>query len=188
VAARHFLRTSFHLTSACGWRRFPSKEVRLCRYLEVAQLMRGPLQTPGEYVRLAALLTVLWCASASSGAAQSSADQVPFAAELNRRADSLSRLDPAVELKAAIASGDWRFLGVTGYVAVAPGVDLRDPMYPKHPEGMRVIEGTSDTPVGEAGERFNTVAGVYAERYNRLLLQRLRKLRKHRSSSRAEAG
>jgi hypothetical protein len=102
---------------------------------------------------------------------------VPFAAELNRRSDSLSRLDAASELRAAIASGDYRFLGIVGYVVVAPGVDFNDPLYPKHPEDMRIIEGTSDSQVGEAGKRFNTVAGAYAERYNRLLLERLRKRR-----------
>jgi hypothetical protein len=85
-----------------------------------------------------------------------------------------------MELKAAIARGDGRFLGVTDYVVVAPGVDFSDPMYPKHPEGMRIIEGTSDTPEGEAGKRFNIVAGAYAERYNRLLLERLRTLRTRR--------
>ena len=129
-------------------------------------------------MRHAALLTVLWCALALSGRAQSPGlDEVPFAAELNRRSDSLSRLDAAKELKAAIASGDWRFLGVVGYVVVAPGVDFTDPEYPRDPRDMRIIEGTSDMQLGEAGTRFNTLASAYAERYNRLLLDRLRKLR-----------
>ena len=128
-------------------------------------------------MRSAVLLGVLWCAWASPGGAQSSVDEVPFLAELNRRADSLSRLDAATELKAAIASGNWRFLGITDYVVVAPGVDFTDPMYPKHPQGMRIIEGTSDNPEGEAGNRFNIVAEAYAERYNRLLLERLWRLR-----------
>jgi hypothetical protein len=129
-------------------------------------------------MRLAALLSVLGCALAASGRAQSSGlDEGPFAAELNRRSDSLSRLDAATELKLAIVSGDWRFLGVVGYVVVAPGVDFNDPLYPQHPGDMRVIEGTSDAQVGEAGKRFNLVAGAYAERYNRLLLERLRKRR-----------
>ena len=127
-------------------------------------------------MRLAALLSVLWCAVASSSAAQSpSLGEVPFLVELNRRADSLSRLDAATELKTAIAADDWRFLGVLGYVAVAPGVDFNDPLYPKHPKDMHMIEGTSDSQLGEAGKRFNMVAGAYAERYNRLLLEQLRK-------------
>jgi hypothetical protein len=132
-------------------------------------------------MRIAALLCVLWCALASSSPAQSpSVDEAPFLVELNRRADSLSRLDAATELKTAIAAHDWRFLGVVGYVAVAPGVDFNDPLYPKHPKDMHIIEGTSDSPLGEAGTRFNMVAGAYAERYNRLLLERLRKLRPRR--------
>jgi hypothetical protein len=115
---------------------------------------------------------------ASSASAQSpGSDEVPFDAELNRRSDSLSLLDAATELKAAITKNDWRFVGVTGYVVVAPGVDFNDPLYPKNPRDMRIIEGTSDSQVGEAGKRFNMVAAAYAERYNRLLLKRLRKLR-----------
>jgi hypothetical protein len=124
------------------------------------------------------LLSVFWCAFASSGGAQSCGlDEVPFAVELNRRSDSLSRLDAAAELKIAIARDDWRFLGVVGYVAVAPGIDFTDPLYPESPTQLRIIEGTSDSQVGEAGKRFNIVAGAYAERYNRLLLAQLRKLR-----------
>jgi hypothetical protein len=127
------------------------------------------------------LLIVVWCALTSSGKAQSPGlDEGPFAAALNRRSDSLSRLNAAQELKAAIANGDWRFLGVVGYVAVAPGVDFTDPEYPRDPRDMRIIEGTSDSQVGEAGARFNMVASAYAERYNRLLLERLRKLRTRR--------
>jgi hypothetical protein len=132
-------------------------------------------------VRFAVFVSVLWCSLASSARAQSAPrHEAPFAVELNRRSDSLSRLDAATELKIAIAKDDWRFLGVTGYVVVAPGVDVKDPLYPKNPADMRIIEGTSDSPVGDAGMRFDGVAGVYAERYNRLLLDRLRKLRKHR--------
>jgi hypothetical protein len=132
-------------------------------------------------MRFAALLSVLWCAWGPSIAAQTPGlDEIPFAAELNRRSDSLSGLDAATELKVAISRNDWRFLGVTGYVVVAPGVDFNDPLYPKHPRDMRIIEGTSDSQVGEAGTRFNQVAGAYAERYNRLLLERLRNLRPRR--------
>jgi hypothetical protein len=131
-------------------------------------------------MRYPVLLTVLWCAFAAPALGQSPVDQVPFAAELDRRSDSLSRLDAATELKTAVASGDWRFLGVVGYVVVAPGVDFNDPLYPKHPTDMRIIEGTSDSQVGDAGTRFNMVAARYAERYNRLLLERLRRLRTRR--------
>ena len=131
-------------------------------------------------MRFAAFLSVLWCSLTSSAKAQSPLHEAPFAVELNRRSDSLGRLDAATELKLAIAKDDWRFLGVTGYVVVAPGVDFSDPLYPKNPADMRIIEGTSDSPVGDAGMRFDQVAGVYAERYNRLLLDRVRKLRRHR--------
>jgi hypothetical protein len=131
-----------------------------------------------QFVRLAALVSLFGCALVSSSWAQAPVNDVPFGAELNRRSDSLSRLDAATELKAAIAAGDWRFLGIVGYVVVAPGVALTDSLYPKDPGHIRIIEGTSDSPVGEPGERFDSVAGAYAERYNRLLLDRLRKLRK----------
>jgi hypothetical protein len=132
-------------------------------------------------MRFPALLTVLWCSLASPAIAQAPGlAEEPFAVELNRRSDSLGRLDAAAELKIAMAKSDWRFIGVTGYVVVAPGVEFTDPLYPKNPADMHVIEGTSDFAVGDAGMRLNQVAGAYAERYNRLLLERLRKLGRSR--------
>jgi hypothetical protein len=132
-------------------------------------------------VRSAAFVSVLWCAMASSAGAQSSSsDEVSFAADLNRRSDSLSGLNAATELKIATTRGDWRFLGVAGYVVVAPGVGFSDPLYPEKPADIRVIEGTSDLQVGEVGKRYNMVAALYAEQYNRLLLERLRKLKTRR--------
>jgi hypothetical protein len=95
--------------------------------------------------------------------------------DLAARADSLGRLEPARELAAALARGDWRFIGVAGYVVVASGVGLRDPCYPRQLDAIRVVEGTSDTPVGPAGARLQRVATAYAERYNGLLLERLRR-------------
>jgi hypothetical protein len=99
--------------------------------------------------------------------------------ELAAWADSLERLDPARELAAALARGDLRFIGVAGYVVVAEGVGFRDPCYPRQRDAMRVVEGTSDTPVGPARERLQRVAAAYAKRYNRLLLARLRRSGKY---------
>jgi hypothetical protein len=124
-------------------------------------------------------MSIIMSAGVSLGPAQTpeTADH-PFANDLNRRSDSLRRLKPERELKAAIAHGDWRFLGVQGYVVVAPGVAFDDPLYPKEPSDIRVIEGTSDFMIGEAGNRFNTEAAKYAEQYNHMLLKRLRKGKK----------
>ena len=120
------------------------------------------------------LISSLLSAAASSAAAQTDAADVPFVRELNRRSDSLQRLKPARELKAAIARGDWHFGGVQGYAIVAPGVAFNDPFYPKDPRGIHVIEGTSDFEFGEPGKGLNRVAAEYAKKYNQLLLKLLR--------------
>ena len=120
------------------------------------------------------MLLSLISGAALSLAAGQTPDTAPVIQEMNRRSDSLSRLDPAREVERAIARGDWRFVGVAGYAVVAPGVAFADPRYPKDLREIRVIEGTSDFVIGQAGERLNKVAAEYAEQYNRLLLKRLR--------------
>ena len=110
-----------------------------------------------------------------SSATGQTADTPAVLQKLNGRSDSLLQLDPARELERAIAGGDWRFVGVAGYVVIAPGVAFSDSLYPKDLKEIRVIEGTSDFVIGEAGERLNRVAAQYAEQYNRLLLKRLRR-------------
>lgn len=119
--------------------------------------------------------SLLLCPVGAAAQEQDTAAALPAPPDLAARADSLERLDPARELAAALARGDSRFIGVTGYVVVAPGVGFRDPCYPRRLDAIRAVEGTSDNTVGPAGERLRRIATAYAERYNRLLLGRLRR-------------
>jgi hypothetical protein len=96
--------------------------------------------------------------------------------DLAARADSLAALDPAREVRAALARGDRRFVGVCGYACLAPGVDYKAPGAPRAGQ-LRLIAGTSDAILNPDVERLNAVAYRYAKRYNTLLIAHLRKRR-----------
>jgi len=103
-----------------------------------------------------------------AGTAESPED-VP--AELKR----LEHADPEVDFRDAIKRRDFRFLGVAGFTLTVPGVPMSDeniPLLETH--GVRVIPGTSDNPVSLT---LQMSAARYAERYNKLLLDHLRKAR-----------
>jgi hypothetical protein len=93
---------------------------------------------------------------------------------LARRADSLAKLDPQREARAAIARGDLRFIAVCGYVCVPVGVPLdralrtRDSLAVRS-DSLRIVLGTSDGIANEDVARLNDVAAQYASRYNRLI-------------------
>jgi hypothetical protein len=95
--------------------------------------------------------------------------------ELARRADSLSRLDPAIEVRKAIRRGDHRLVAVCGYACVPPGVDLHDSLVRGAMARLRRVEGTSDFVANVDVARLNKVSGEYAARYNQLLLAALRR-------------
>jgi hypothetical protein len=128
-------------------------------------------------LRLLAVVTGVLCACAIRGHAQvlAGTSTVTLRAQLRLRADSLERLDPATEAAAALGRADRRFIGLQGYVRFAPGVAPESAEYPDQ-DAMRVIEGTSDGVWAPEVERLNHVAAAYAERYNRVLLLRLRKV------------
>jgi hypothetical protein len=90
--------------------------------------------------------------------------------ELLRRADSLAALDPAREVQLALERRDHRFIGVCGYACFAPSPE--GPVNVSNNE-LRVIEGTSDSPLNQDEERLNEVADAYATKYNQLLLAAL---------------
>ena len=122
--------------------------------------------------------------------AQGGADSVSLQLrqELASRADSLARLDPAVEVAVALRHHDRRFIGIQGYVRVAPGISFQDPMYPKQ-HAMRVIQGTSDGLWAPEVARLGRVGALYAEKYNRLLLRELRRRAiAHRHAGRDQPG
>lgn len=71
-------------------------------------------------------------------------------------------------LSGAIAAGDHRYLGVNGYTVEIPG--LKDARLPA--SAVQVIPGTSD----DGDSDLNDSARAYAEQYNRLLTERLKKI------------
>ena len=73
--------------------------------------------------------------------------------------------DAASDLEVAIKKSDYRFLAVRGLVVYVPG---GDPYY-QSKYGFRIIEGTSDVLTDEV-----RIALQYAERYNQLLLKKIR--------------
>jgi hypothetical protein len=81
--------------------------------------------------------------------------------------------DPQRDFKAAIARGDFRFVAVNGFVGgVVPGTDQSGTdraLIAAH--GKRTIQGTSDY----MDARLHQLAWKYAETYNGLLLEHLRK-------------
>ncbi|MDF1501808.1 hypothetical protein [Roseisolibacter sp. H3M3-2] len=94
-------------------------------------------------------------------------------AALARLADSLAALDPATELRHALAGGDRRFVAVC-YAACEP-IGVADSVQARLREGdTRVVSGTSDNVVSKGQRRVNAAADTFALRYNRLLLRELR--------------
>ena len=103
--------------------------------------------------------------------------------ELAARADSLERLDPEREARAAIALGDLRFLAVCGFACIPVGVPLDSVRQTSDSlavrgDSIRTIPGTSDAIVNQDVERLNNVARVYASRYNSVIWERRKELRK----------
>ena len=71
-----------------------------------------------------------------------------------------------------IKMGDLRFVGIRGYAVEVPGVGENKLT---QEQGVRIIEGTSDAITGEQAAKFQEKAKSYAEKYNRLLLDYLKK-------------
>jgi len=82
-------------------------------------------------------------------------------------------LDPVHELYAAIGRGDFRPIGVCGYVCEPLGVNAGDYgiVDVRH---LNVIAGTTDSPGNRDVERLNATAAWYASNYNMFLVSYLR--------------
>lgn len=93
-----------------------------------------------------------------------------------RRADSLLHVDPQRALAIALAKGDHRLLAYGSIALVAPGLDSLPQRCQEaaYRLGMRQLDNTGDV-VGTRGEIWLKYAAQrLAERYNPLLLERLR--------------
>lgn len=80
--------------------------------------------------------------------------------------------DPRVALESAWHRGDKRFIAIQTFSTEIPGAEeFYDTLVREH--GMRVLTGTGDAGVDDARAKLIAGARDYAERYNRLLLERL---------------
>ena len=111
---------------------------------------------------------------AASSALRGSVARFDHSPELARRADSLVRLNPTREARAAIARGDLRFLAFCTDACRPVGVPLDSAISagdrPALQEDSTVaIAGTSDAIINGDMARLDSVAGAYAARYNQVI-------------------
>ncbi len=105
------------------------------------------------------------CASTSP-----SAQHTPDISPAVRSLRWLDTADPQSDLSSALARGDRRFIGVGGYTVVTPGVEHS--LASRY--GIRYLAGTTDSILGSEHARLQHLAMSYAERYNKLLFERLK--------------
>ena len=113
-------------------------------------------------------LLLLFCVALLGGQASAA----PARATLTLRA--LEHADPQRDLAAALARGDTRFIGVYGFSREVPGLGSPHALLALR-HGVHYVRDSSDT--GEP--RLNRLARRYAEHYNRLLLEHLRRRYRH---------
>jgi len=83
----------------------------------------------------------------------------------------LQEANVPADVEASLAKGDHRFLLCEDFGASVPGVTWNDEMRKKY--GTRILDGTGDMIFGEDHKRYKMVAAGYAERYNKLLWERI---------------
>jgi hypothetical protein len=76
--------------------------------------------------------------------------------------------DPTAAAEMAVRAGDIRLVAVNGYGRWTPGVQEYG-LRKKH--GLIVLEETSDTPADQSCDSYQRVATVYAEKYNRKVVE-----------------
>jgi hypothetical protein len=125
------------------------------------------IRTVSIFVSLLALVLLSACRTSPPDEAD---DHSPVT---YRRLEWLTDADPARDLGAAWTRNDRRFIGVYGFTAYTPGVpESASKLVAEH--GVRYIEGTSDAIESSAHQHAVLRATEYAQRYNELLLERLR--------------
>jgi len=76
---------------------------------------------------------------------------------------------PSIDLKTNIDNGDYRCIGINGYMCWPPGVQETEFHFIQK-YGKRCLEGTSDVIENNEHMKLIRTARKYAENYNRLLL------------------
>jgi hypothetical protein len=81
----------------------------------------------------------------------------------------LAVADPVKDFEAAKAKNDIHFVGVLGITIIVPGVDKRSALYRRME--TRIVKGTGDVPTSDEQIPLTRKVLIYAERYNKLVLQ-----------------
>lgn len=99
----------------------------------------------------------------------------PDRAALGQRADSLTAIDPVREAGRAASRRDFRFLGTCGYACGVFG-SAHDSIAASTedaalaPDSIKIVEGTSDAILNPDMARLDSIAAVFANRYNLAML------------------
>lgn len=88
-------------------------------------------------------------------------------ARLEAALRSLDLGDPAADMRATVAGGDLRPVGVCGFACLAPGFGPDGAA--AHGMELRIIDGTGDVISGDAHLRLKARAEAYARAYNQAL-------------------
>ncbi len=87
----------------------------------------------------------------------------------------LETADPAKEVEAAWSRNDRRFLGILGFDLYAPGINKTD--WKIDPvKDVRLLDDQGCIVWNEEHQHLREVAVKYADRYNRLLLAKLKEI------------
>jgi hypothetical protein len=121
------------------------------------------------FVAVLTLFGVLGGCDASVNPANSPATDTRV---LTKTLATLNLADPVADLDAHLSHGDLRFVGISGYICVAPGVDGQEAnLVQKY--GLRCLEGTSEAIGNSEPSALLKKAQSYAAAYNAELLRRI---------------
>jgi len=83
----------------------------------------------------------------------------------------IERANPIADAKEAISKRDFKLRAVCGAGLSIPGVDFKQYELIQNRHGYSILEGTSDVIVSEEHLRLVHQAYIYAETYNRYIIQ-----------------
>jgi hypothetical protein len=94
-------------------------------------------------------------------------------AKLKKELSKLNTELPEIDIDTNIRKNDYRFICVCTYSCAPPSVELKD-YYLTEKYGQRCLDGTTDVVEGEKHIKLIVRASKYAEKYNTLLLKKLK--------------
>ena len=122
-------------------------------------------------MRIPTILLALMVASASAGEGDTYTS--PYTARIKTTLRMLNLDDPASDVRANVAFGDFRFVGVTDYSCNAPIRGESPLRQAVERYGLRCLDGTTDMIEGEEYVELARVARGYAIAYNQALYEHI---------------